>query len=58
MIAVRHKAGVVLESRLRSHWEFKSSSEVWMFIESFIGTNQEVQELAKEARRNSPRRSS
>ena len=55
-MAVRYKAGVVSESRSRSHWEFKSSSEVQTFVGSSVGTNQEVQELAKEAYHNSPRR--
>ena len=35
-----------------------SSSEVRMFTGSSTGINREVQDLAKEARRHSPRRSS
>ena len=58
MIAMRHKVGFVPESRSRSHWEFESSSEVRTFIESSTKTNREVPELTKEARQNSPRRSS
>ena len=57
MIVIRHKVGVMPKVRSRSCWEFKSSSEVRTFIESFTGTNREVQELAIEAHWNSPRRS-
>ena len=57
-MAVRHIASVTPESRPRSHWEFESSSKVRTFVGSSVGTSQEVQELAIEARRNSPRRSS
>ena len=57
-MAVRYAAGVMPESKSRSHWESESSSEVRTFVESSAGTNREVQELAIDAHRNSPRRSS
>ena len=41
------------ESRSRFHWKFESSSEVRMFIRSSVEIDREVQELAKEACRNS-----
>ena len=58
MIAVRHAAGVELESRPRLRWRFESSSEVRTFVGGSVGTIREVQELAKEAHQNSPRESS
>ena len=58
MMAVKHKTGVVPESRSRSRWEFKSLTDIRTFVGSSTGTNREVQKLAIEAHRNFPRRSS
>ena len=36
---VRHAVGVAPESRLRSRWEFESSTEVWTIVRGSAETN-------------------